>query len=115
MIRRIRQTIRRHSIVIQVIIKRINKYIIFAILVSNIFCTGREQKPFSFVQLCDTQLGMGGYEHDVKSFQLAVEKINETDCDFVVICGDLVHHASDSSYADFLKIKQEFNRMPNLG
>ena len=26
-----------------------------------------KQEPFSFVQMCDTQLGMGGYEHDVRT------------------------------------------------
>ena len=32
---------------------------------------------FSFAQMCDTQLGMGGYEHDVKTFGLAVDPINK--------------------------------------
>ena len=45
---------------------------------------------FSFAQMCDTQLGMGGYEHDVKTFGLAVTQINKMKPDFVVICGDLV-------------------------
>ena len=31
---------------------------------------------FSFAQMRDTQLGMGGYEHDVKTFGLAVDQIN---------------------------------------
>jgi 3',5'-cyclic AMP phosphodiesterase CpdA len=51
---------------------------------------------------------MGGYEHDVKSFKLAVKRINVLKPDFVIICGDLVHDAGDSSYSDFLKIKEEF-------
>ncbi len=71
----------------------------------------KEQKSFSFVQMCDTQLGMGGYEHDVKSFRQAVKQINELNPDFVTICGDLVHNATDTSYADFLKIKSAF-KMP---
>jgi len=60
--------------------------------------------PFKFVQLCDTQLGMGGYEHDILSFEQAVKQINELNPDFTVICGDLVHHASDSSYFEFNRI-----------
>ena len=56
---------------------------------------------FSFVQMCDTQLGMGGYEHDVKTFGLAVDQINEMKPDFVVICGDLVNKANDQSWAGF--------------
>lgn len=54
--------------------------------------------------MSDPQLGMGGYTHDTTALRQAVLQINELDCDFVVICGDLVHHASDSSVADFLNI-----------
>jgi 3',5'-cyclic AMP phosphodiesterase CpdA len=32
------------------------------------------------------------------------------DCDFVLICGDLVHHASDSSFAEFLNIAGQFSK-----
>lgn len=82
--------------------------ILSAFLFLNISCSQKVQKPFSFVQLCDTQLGMGGYEHDIQSFKQAVKLINELKPDFVIICGDLVDDASDSSYSDFLKIKGEF-------
>ena len=84
-------------------------YIILALLLFSNSCTERTQKPFSFVQLCDTQLGMGGYDHDVESFKLAVKQINKLNPDFVIICGDLVHHRSDSSFSDFLKIREGFN------
>ncbi len=67
-----------------------------------------EKLPFSFIQMCDTQLGMGGYEHDVLTFNLAVKQINEMEVDFVVICGDLVHNANDKSFADFNQIKAKF-------
>ena len=87
---------------------RFNNYLIIALFVFNSSCTQTEQEPFTFVQLCDTQLGMGGYEHDVQSFEQAVKQINEINPDFAVICGDLVNNASDSSYSDFLKIKEEF-------
>ncbi len=87
---------------------RFNKYLILALFVFNISCSESEQKPFSFVQLCDTQLGMGGYEHDVQSFEQAVKQINEINPDFVVICGDLVHNAVDSAYADFKRIMKGF-------
>jgi len=66
-------------------------------------------KPFKFVQLCDTQLGMGGYEHDLKAFTQAVAQINKLKPDFVMICGDLVHNRSDKSFADFNQIKAQFN------
>ena len=62
-------------------------------------------EPFTFVQLCDPQLGMGGYEHDVKAFQQAVAQVNRLAPDFAVLCGDLVHDADDRSFADFKKIK----------
>ena len=82
--------------------------ILSAFLFLSISCSQKVQEPFSFVQLCDTQLGMGGYAHDIRSFEQAVLQINELNPDFAVICGDLVHNASDSSYTDFLKIKGEF-------
>lgn len=77
---------------------------ILVLLVGSISCSEIKQKSFSFVQLCDTQLGMGGYEHDIKTFKQAVRQINELEADFVVICGDLVHDANDSSYTDFKNI-----------
>ncbi|MFK5923534.1 MAG: metallophosphoesterase [Verrucomicrobiota bacterium] len=67
-----------------------------------------KQQPFSFVQMCDTQLGMGGYEHDVQTFKAAVKQINALKADFVVICGDLVNKADDKSFADFNSIKKDF-------
>jgi len=65
-------------------------------------------QAFSFVQMCDTQLGMGGYEHDVMTFNLAVKQINAMTPDFVVICGDLVQKADDKSFADFNQIRAKF-------
>jgi len=64
-------------------------------------------KTFDFVQLCDTQLGFGGYEHDVKTFKQAVKQINAMKPDFAVICGDLVNKVSEKSYRDFNKIKAD--------
>lgn len=85
---------------------RLNRCLFFMVLAFNISCAEKEQQPFSFVQLCDTQLGMGGYEHDMKTFKQAVAQINNIHPDFAIICGDLVHNASDSSYTDFLEIMQ---------
>ncbi|UCC98677.1 MAG: metallophosphoesterase [Phycisphaerales bacterium] len=61
-------------------------------------------EAFTFVQLCDTQLGKGGYEHDVRSLKRAVRLINALKVDLVVICGDLVDNFDDTSVADFIDI-----------
>lgn len=83
--------------------------LLFIILLTcSVSCIKKEHKPFKFAQLCDTQLGMGGYEHDIKTFEQAVQQINALNLDFVVICGDLVHNANDSSYADFKRIMNGF-------
>jgi len=88
--------------------RTIAKVLFLALLISlGPSCHRVKQAPFSFVQLCDPQLGMSDYDVDKASFRQAVKQINEMDCEFVVICGDLVHHASDSSYADFLDISGE--------
>jgi 3',5'-cyclic AMP phosphodiesterase CpdA len=68
-----------------------------------------ENQTFAFAQICDTQLGFGGYEHDVNSFKQAVKQINVLEPDFVVICGDLVNTGNEKSFADFNTIKSGFN------
>lgn len=86
------------------------KLIILLLLFLGLFsCTEKELKPFYFVQMCDTQLGMGGYEQDMQAFNLAVEQINILDPDFVIICGDLVDIPNDSSFSDFIMIMESFN------
>ncbi len=90
---------------------QINKYIIISLLIFFISCTERKQIPFSFVQLCDTQLGTGGYDHSLNSFKMAVKQINKLNQDFVVICGDLVNNPNDSSFSDFKEIMKGF-KMP---
>lgn len=64
-----------------------------------------ERHEFTFAQVCDTQFGMGGYEHDLKTFRQAVVQINALEPDLVVICGDLVGRANEKSFADFNAIK----------
>jgi predicted phosphodiesterase len=90
------------------------KLLVLIIMVHSVKAEEKKPAPssqsllFSFAQMCDTQLGMGGYEHDVKTFGLAVEQINKMKPDFVVICGDLVGKANDQSWADFNRIKAGF-------
>ncbi len=87
-----------------------NAFLIFiSLAVLSVSCKKNIEQPFTFVQLCDTQLGMGGYDHDVKTFNQATVQINELNPDFVVICGDLVHNAADSSFADFNEIKAKIH------
>jgi len=62
-------------------------------------------RPFTFVQICDPQLGMGGYEHDINTFKQAVRQVNALKPDFVIICGDLVARPTEESVNDFNKIK----------
>ncbi len=68
-------------------------------------------ESFTFVQICDTQLGFSDYQKDLASFRRAVARINELNPDFVVICGDLVNTADDRSFSDFKEIKESF-KMP---
>jgi 3',5'-cyclic AMP phosphodiesterase CpdA len=92
---------------------RFSRYVLIALFLLNFACNQPDQKPFTFVQLCDTQLGFNekSYEQDLINFKQAVEQINALNPDFVVICGDLVNNPGDSSYSDFLGIKKEL-KMP---
>lgn len=87
--------------------------LILLLLIFQTSCKVKKDTGFSFVQICDTQLGFGteGYEQDLVSFKQSVNQINELNPDFVVICGDLVHVATDSTFQDFKNIKQHF-KMP---
>lgn len=86
-----------------------HKYLLVFALFLALSCSKKEHNSFTFVQLCDTQLGMGGYNHDIETFNQAVKQINSLNPDFVLICGDLVNDATDSSYADFKNIRDKFN------
>lgn len=86
-----------------------------ALLLAPIVCfvlvtkVAADAESFDFVQLCDTQLGRGGYEHDIETFDLAVAQINALKPDFVLVCGDLVHNGADpKAYADFRSINDKF-------
>jgi serine/threonine-protein phosphatase CPPED1 len=68
-----------------------------------------KSRTFTFAQICDTQLGNGPYENDLKNFKQAVAQINILKPDFVVICGDLVDTPNEESFADFNKIKASLN------
>jgi len=89
-------------------ILRFYKFVMIVFVLFILSCTGKKHQPFSFAQLCDPQLGMGGYAHDVLAFKQAVKQVNKLQPDFVVICGDLVNHANDSSFAEFLNIIEGF-------
>ncbi|MBN2588548.1 MAG: metallophosphoesterase [Sedimentisphaerales bacterium] len=95
-------------------VKKVFLVITLCLIVTSGFSFGSEPENagnFSFVQLCDPQLGFGGYEHDVNSFQIAVKKINELEPDFVVICGDMVNTFDEKSLSDFNDIKNDL-KMP---
>jgi len=78
------------------------------------FCTpagsdGEKREPFSFVQLCDPQLGSTDYKSDICSLEQAVKQINLLAPDFVLICGDLVEKANGTSISDFKHIIEAFS------
>ena len=85
---------------------RLVGYLIASLVLSG--CGQGQPQPFTFVQMCDTQLGFGGYKNDVARFEQAVKQINTLKPDFVVICGDLVDGFDDDVVADFKRIKAGF-------
>jgi serine/threonine-protein phosphatase CPPED1 len=65
------------------------------------------KESFTFVQIADTQLGNGGYEHDLNLFRKAVERINLLKPDFVLFCGDFVDDFDVKSITDFNETKSK--------
>lgn len=82
--------------------KRVNLTLVIA-AIALISCN-RGGENFTFVQLCDPQLGFGGYSKDSAALVQAVDQINQLDPDFVVVCGDMVHNPGDKVYSDFKMI-----------
>jgi 3',5'-cyclic AMP phosphodiesterase CpdA len=58
-------------------------------------------QSFEFVQLCDPQIGFGGYAADLGRFEQTIKQINALHPDLVVICGDLVNKPDEASFGDF--------------
>jgi 3',5'-cyclic AMP phosphodiesterase CpdA len=56
---------------------------------------GPVRRSFTFAQVCDVQLGMAGYAHDVASFMQCVAELNQLRPDFVLFCGDMAHETED--------------------
>jgi serine/threonine-protein phosphatase CPPED1 len=76
---------------------------LFFVIAAMAWCAGSYAfGSFTFVQLCDPQLGKMGYEHDKTMLRLAVRYINHLDPAFVLFCGDLIDTAkSAQAYEDF--------------
>lgn len=72
----------------------------------------RTMEDFSFVQLCDTQIGFGGFDHDVDTLQKAVRQINALEVDFVLLCGDMVRHPEETENIAALKAELGKLTMP---
>jgi serine/threonine-protein phosphatase CPPED1 len=90
-------------------VARITAMVLFAAALTG--CVHRPQPAFTFVQMCDPQLGFGGYDADVARFRQAVKQINELHSDFVVICGDLVNGVEEKSCGGFDAVKKSM-QMP---
>lgn len=87
--------------------KRNKIFCLIAFLLSCLSCKQQKVNSLVFAQLCDPQLGMGGYEKDKKSLEKAITILDSLKIDFALICGDLVHNAVDSTYKDFKHILQK--------
>jgi serine/threonine-protein phosphatase CPPED1 len=75
-------------------------------------CAHFRPEPFTFVQMCDPQLGYTNYVRDLRHFELAVQQINQLMPDFVVICGDLVNDPRPDTFGDFNKARRQL-KMPS--
>ncbi len=90
-------------------VARISTSVLLAMALTG--CVHRPRPTFTFVHMCDPQLGFGGYGADLDRFRQAVRQINELHPDFVVICGDLVNGVEEKSCEDFNALKRSM-RMP---
>eukprot|EP00040_Diaphanoeca_grandis_P020677 m.109965 g.109965 ORF g.109965 m.109965 type:complete len:321 (-) comp28001_c0_seq2:33-995(-) len=90
----------------------------------------REFTPFRFVQMADTQLGMGAtfgenfttdsqksYESEKEHMTLAISEINRLKPGFAIVCGDLVNaypDTGDRKEEDAIKRKDEIKEFKSI-
>jgi serine/threonine-protein phosphatase CPPED1 len=82
-----------------------------AIVLSMAFsgCTsvrpGQTKMPLTFIQLSDPQLGFyhDSLQTEIARYEKAASEVNRLKPDFVVITGDLVHHARDTAELGLFK------------
>lgn len=100
-------TRQKNSIILRVFFALIVACLVTVVTASGLLLPKGSPKDvaFAFVQVCDPQLGFGGYAHDTNAFVRTVEQINGLKPDFVVICGDLVNEFNEQSIAVFKSIK----------
>jgi Icc-related predicted phosphoesterase len=68
-------------------------------------------RDFTFVQLCDPQIGFKDYQAELGRLEQAVRQINDLQPDLVVVCGDMVNKPDTKSFADFNAAKAKL-QMP---
>jgi serine/threonine-protein phosphatase CPPED1 len=59
--------------------------------------------------MSDPQLGMVKFSEEKMRLNKLVDYANTSNGDLVIICGDLVHHASDSTFSQFKSIIEKLN------
>lgn len=71
----------------------------------NSYAESNTQRPLTFIQMTDPQLGMTKFSEDVENFKQSVDLANKIDAEMVIICGDLVNKISLEAYQEFNRIK----------
>lgn len=71
----------------------------------NSYAESNTQRPLTFIQMTDPQLGMTKLAEDVDNFTQAVDLANKTDAEMIIICGDMVNKISPEAYQEFNRIK----------
>lgn len=88
---------------------------IFLLLAALGAILSAEEKPWFFIQLTDTQLGMftgnQDFAQDAANFEFAVASVNRLKPRFVIITGDLVNKPGDSAQiAEYKRIAAKIDK-----
>ncbi len=81
---------------------------------TSLFGQSSSDKPWFFIQMTDTQLGMftgdRDYVQDASNFEFVVANVNRLKPTFVIITGDLINKPGDpAQIAEYMRILKKFD------
>lgn len=61
-------------------------------------------------QMADPQVGFYDYEPEMQRLRKAIGRLNESDCEVVIVCGDMMHIVTRDSLKIFLKEMEQLKK-----
>jgi len=92
----------------QTLARTLGLCLVLALVLSSARC-GAAADAFTFVQVCDPQLGMTDYKEDICSLEQTIKEVALLRPAFVLLCGDFVQRRRPRDLSEFGILKATFS------